>query len=68
MAFEGDLSQLGLGDVLQTIAMSRQVGTFILRGKEERRLGCSPRGVALLTSRKSLGLKIGAAVLGVPGS
>lgn len=64
MAFEGDLSNLGLGDVLQTIAMSRQVGTFILRGEEERRLACGPQGVALLSARKSLGLKIGTVLVG----
>jgi outer membrane protein assembly factor BamB/tetratricopeptide (TPR) repeat protein len=64
MAFEGDLSNLGLGDVLQTIAMSRQVGTFILRGEEERRLACGPQGVALLSSKKSLGLRIGTILVG----
>src|SRR5882724_10741633 len=64
MAFEGDLSNLGLGDVLQAIAMSRQVGTFILRGEEERRLACGPQGVALLSSKKSLGLKIGTVLVG----
>lgn len=64
MAFEGDLSNLGLGDVLQTIAMSRQVGTFVLRGEDERRLACGPQGVALLSSRKSLGLKIGTVLVG----
>ena len=64
MAFEGDLSNLSLGDVLQTIAMSRQVGTFVIRGEEERRLACGPQGVALLSSRTSLGLRIGAVLLG----
>ncbi len=64
MAFEGDLSNLGLGDVLQTIAMSRQVGTFVLRGEDERRLACGPQGLALLSSRKSLGLKIGTVLVG----
>jgi tetratricopeptide (TPR) repeat protein len=64
MAFEGDLSNLSLGDVLQTIAMSRQVGTFIIRGAEERRLGCGPNGVALLSSRTSLGLRIGTVLVG----
>lgn len=64
MAFEGDLSNLGLGDVLQAIAMSRQVGTFILRGEDERRLACGPQGVALLSSKKSLGLKIGSVLVG----
>src|ERR1700733_4856935 len=64
MAFEGDLSNLSLGDVLQTIAMSRQVGTFVIRGEEERRLGCGPSGVSLLSSRSSLGLRMGAVLCG----
>src|SRR6185436_11154943 len=64
MAFEGDLSNLSLGDVLQTIAMSRQVGTFVIRSAEERRLACGPKGVALMSERTSLGLKLGAVLVG----
>jgi len=64
MAFEGDLSNLSLGDVLQTIAGSRQVGTFIIRGVEERRLACDVHGVALVSARSSLGLLIGSVLVG----
>lgn len=54
MAFEGDLSHLSLGDVLQTLAMSRQTGTFVIRGSsEERRLVFGPRGCGLLTVRQA---------------
>jgi hypothetical protein len=52
MAFEGDLSNLALGDVLQTLAMSRQAGTFVVRSQnEERRLVFGPRGMGLLSPR-----------------
>lgn len=65
MAFEGDLSHLALGDVLQTLAMSRQTGTFILRGaSEERRLVFGPRGVGLLTVRQVLRERAGEYLLG----
>jgi outer membrane protein assembly factor BamB/tetratricopeptide (TPR) repeat protein len=64
MAFEGDLSNLSLGDVLQTIAGARQAGTFIIRGAEERRLAVGTQGVALLATRPSLSLKIGAVLVG----
>ncbi len=57
MAFEGDLSNLALGDVLQTLAMSRQVGTFVVRAAEERRLAFSVQGVAVLSYRPSLGVR-----------
>jgi outer membrane protein assembly factor BamB/tetratricopeptide (TPR) repeat protein len=64
MAFEGDLSNLSLGDVLQTIAGSRQIGTFVIRGAEERRLGCGPEGLALLSARPSLALLLGKVLVG----
>src|SRR6185503_18072199 len=64
MAFEGDLSNLSLGDVLQTIAGTRQVGTFVIKGAEERRLACGPQGLALLSTRSSLGLLIGRVLVG----
>src|SRR4051812_28405682 len=64
MAFEGDLSNLSLGDVLQTIATTRQVGTFVIKGVDERRLACGPQGVALLSTRTSLGLRIGTVLMG----
>ncbi len=58
MAFEGDLSELQLGDVLQTLAMTRQYGTLVVRGHEERRIGCAERGLVLLTVRPSHGERI----------
>ncbi len=61
MAFEGDLRHLSLGDVLQTLAMSRQVGTFIVRSpSEERRLAVGPAGCGLLNLRPSLRVKVAA--------
>src|SRR5687767_4044316 len=60
MAFEGDLRHLSLGDVLQTLAMSRQVGTFIVRSPtEERRLSFGSRGCGLLTVRSAIREKVG---------
>lgn len=55
MAFEGDLSNLQLGDIFQTLAMTRQTGTFVVRGREERRISFTERGIALLSARPSLG-------------
>ncbi|MCE9636635.1 MAG: PQQ-binding-like beta-propeller repeat protein [Planctomycetes bacterium] len=60
MAFEGDLQNLALGDVLQTLAMSRQTGTFVIRSaSEERRLVFGPRGCGLLTARQALREHVG---------
>ncbi|MCG3135239.1 MAG: Outer membrane protein assembly factor BamB [Planctomycetes bacterium] len=65
MAFEGDLRHLALGDVLQTLAMSRQMGTFVVRGPaEERRLVVGARGVGLLTVRHLLREVVGQYLLG----
>lgn len=64
MAFEGDLSHLSLGDVLQTLAMSRQQGTFVVRGPEERRLLLCEKGVGLLTVRSALKEKVTAYLVG----
>src|SRR5262245_33539126 len=65
MAFEGDLSNLSLGDVLQTLAMTRQAGTFVIRGpSEERRLVFGARGFGLLTVRQDLRDRVGQYLLG----
>lgn len=64
MAFEGDLSHLSLGDVLQTLAMSRQAGTFVVRGTEERRLVLGERGVGLHSVRSAIREKVVAYLLG----
>ena len=65
MAFEGDLSNLSLGDVLQTLAMTRQAGTFVIRGpSEERRLVFGPRGFGLLTVRKDVRDRVGGYLVG----
>ncbi len=55
MAFEGDLSKLELGDVFQTLSMTRQHGTLVIQGAEERRLAFGDRGIALLSARPSQG-------------
>jgi outer membrane protein assembly factor BamB/tetratricopeptide (TPR) repeat protein len=65
MAFEGDLSHLALGDVLQTLAMSRQAGIFVVRGPdEERRLVFGPRGCGLLTVRSAVRERVAAYLVG----
>lgn len=64
MAFEGDLSNLQLGDIFQTLAMTRQTGTFVVRGHEERRIAFSEKGIALLSARPSLGRWVGRHLFG----
>lgn len=65
MAFEGDLSDLALGDIFQTLAMTRQSGTLCVRGTEERRIAFSAKGIAVLSRRDSLGRWLGEYLVGV---
>ena len=58
MAFEGDLSRLPLGDVFQTLSMTRQHGILVVRGHEERRLAVGLKGMALASARPSHGERI----------
>ena len=54
MAFEGDLSNLAVGDIFQTLGMNRQSGTLVVNHKGvERRFYFSEDGVSLLTSRNA---------------
>ncbi len=53
MAFEGNLSELEFGDVVQTLSMTRQYGTLVVRGHEVRRVAFSESGLALLSARRS---------------
>jgi uncharacterized protein (TIGR02996 family) len=66
MAFEGDLTKMSLGDVLQAICLSRQLGTFIVRSRDdERRLACSDKGIALASDRTSFGVRLGTMLVGM---
>ena len=57
MAFEGDLSDLALGDIFQTLAMTRQTGTLVVKGTEERRVAFGPSGISCLSKRNAGKLK-----------
>src|SRR5204863_2112433 len=60
MAFKGDLSTIGLGEVFQMISMSQKEGTLIVQDTESRKcvfFGVS--GVQLLSSGRRKGMKVG---------
>ncbi len=66
MAFEGDLTNLGLGDIFQTLGMNRQSGTLVVNHKGvERRFYFSDDGVSLLTSRNARRFKLGNLLVGM---
>ena len=66
MAFEGDLSKLSLGDVLQAVSLARQVGTFIVRTRDdERRLACTDKGIALASDRTQFAVRLGTMLVGM---
>lgn len=64
MAFEGDLKELEFGDVVQTLSMTRQHGTLVVHGANERRVAFSERGMALLSARRSHGERVGQFLVG----
>ncbi len=64
MAFEGNLRDLEFGDVVQTLSMTRQYGTLVVRGPEERRVAFTERGMVLLSARPSHGERVGRYLLG----
>src|SRR5262245_46706346 len=66
MAFEGDLTKMSLGDVLQAISLSRQIGTFIVRNRDdERRLACTEKGIALASDRTQFAVRLGTMLVGM---
>ena len=66
MAFEGDLTNLGLADIFQTLGMNRQSGTLVVKHADhERRFYFSDEGVSLLTSRSARKFRIGNLLVGM---
>ena len=66
MAFEGDLTNLGLADIFQTLGMNRQSGTLVVRhGDMERRFYFTDDGVSLLTSRSARKFRLGNLLVGM---
>jgi outer membrane protein assembly factor BamB/tetratricopeptide (TPR) repeat protein len=66
MAFEGDLTNLGLADIFQTLAMNRQTGTLVVKnGDTERRFHFSDHGVSLLSSRSARRFRLGNLLVGM---
>ena len=66
MAFEGDLTNLGLADIFQTLGMNRQSGTLVVKvGETERRFYFSDDGVSLLTSRSARKFRLGNLLVGM---
>ena len=64
MAFEGNLRDLEFGDVVQTLSLTRQHGTLVVQGTEERRIAFTDRGLAVLSARRSHGERVGSYLLG----
>jgi outer membrane protein assembly factor BamB/tetratricopeptide (TPR) repeat protein len=66
MAFEGDLTNLGLADIFQTLGMNRQSGTLVVKyGDTERRFYFTEEGVSLLTSRSARKFRLGNLLVGM---
>lgn len=64
MAFEGNLRDIEFGDIVQTLSMTRQRGTLVIQGVEERRVAFTERGMALLSARRSHGERVGRYLVG----
>lgn len=66
MAFEGDLTNLGLADIFQTLGMNRQSGTLVVKhGDTERRFYFTDDGVSLLTTRSARKFRLGNLLVGM---
>ena len=66
MAFEGDLTNLGLADIFQTLGMNRQSGTLVVKyGDTERRFYFTDDGASLLTSRSARKFRLGNLLVGL---
>ncbi len=66
MAFEGDLTNLGLADIFQTLGMNRQSGTLVVKyGETERRFYFTDEGASLLTTRSARKFRLGNLLVGM---
>ena len=64
--FEGDLTNLGLADIFQTLGMNRQSGTLVVKQTDtERRFYFSDEGVSLLTVRSARKFRRGNLLVGM---
>ncbi|MCU0727112.1 MAG: PQQ-binding-like beta-propeller repeat protein [Planctomycetes bacterium] len=65
MALSGDLRNIKLADIFQTLSMNRQVGIVVLRnGSVEKRLYFSREGVSLFSRRTIAGFRLGRHLVG----
>ncbi len=66
MALGGDLRNINLGDIFQTLSMNRQAGTLVVRsGSEEKRILFTPEGICLLSGRTITGFRLGRYLAGI---
>jgi outer membrane protein assembly factor BamB/tetratricopeptide (TPR) repeat protein len=65
VALEGDLQNIQLADIFQSLQSNRQVGTLIVSSRDrEKRFAFEGRGVALLTRRTLEGSRLGEFLVG----
>lgn len=65
MALGGDLRNINLADIFQTLSMNRQVGTLVVRnGIKEKHIFFSGQGVSLSSGRTIPGFRLGKYLLG----
>ncbi len=66
MALSGDLRNIKLADIFQTLGMNRQVGILVLRkGPVEKRVFFSGSGVSLFSRRTIPGFRLGRHLVGM---
>jgi len=65
MALGGDLRNINLADIFQTLSMNRQIGTLVVRnGVKEKRVYFSGGGVSLASGRTIPGFRLGRYLVG----
>ncbi|MEN8151321.1 MAG: DUF4388 domain-containing protein, partial [Planctomycetota bacterium] len=65
MALGGDLRNINLADIFQTLSMNRQVGTLVVRnGVKEKKVYFSGTGVSLCSGRTIPGFRLGRYLVG----
>jgi len=65
MALGGDLRNINLADIFQTLSMNQQIGTLIVRnGVKEKRVYFSGLGVSLCSGRTIPGFRLGRYLVG----
>ena len=65
MALGGDLRNINLADIFQTLSMNRQIGTLVVRnGVKEKRVYFSGTGVSLCSGRTIPGFRLGRYLVG----